>query len=53
MVKRKCYNKPRLQKVKFMPEEVLLTACKNASTTTTKNSMCPPGNNACQKTEGS
>jgi hypothetical protein len=47
-VKRKKYSKPTLEKVKLMPEEAVLGACKNPGT-----GGCPPPGQPDGRTPGS
>jgi acetoin utilization deacetylase AcuC-like enzyme len=49
------YSKPRLEEIKLVAEEALLTACKTAASGPNRPIICsaPPGHDKCRNSVGS
>ncbi len=50
---RKSYQKPKLNQVRLIPEEAVLTACKNLGGPGGKGNKCPNLSSGCKTTAGS
>ena len=52
MKKRKPYRKPRLERVRLLPEETMLSGCKLDTGAGGKNEKCPPITGGCKDISG-
>ncbi|MBU2063263.1 MAG: hypothetical protein KKF93_02590 [Candidatus Omnitrophica bacterium] len=53
MEKKKAYRKPDISEIKLVPEETLLSGCKQVSGAGGKTNKCPPLGSGCKSDNGS